>query len=813
MAKKSTRDTRSAEVNAIYTKPRQKVPFSKKIENNYAWAKDCINYFAKLGTTDNFMFIENHQEQLEMYQWYNNNIPEKYFHHIKNPLNTSKEDFKNFPAKIRPYSIVRPAIDLLMGEYRKRPFSYNVNVNNPDAINKMQEKEYETILQKLEEYWMRVLKDTAQDTELANKIVTPEQPQQEQGQQQGPNLEEDLAKFKHNYKDERAIQGQYAMDYVVRHLHIVPKLAEMFKDWLLVGKAYSYKNVYNEEIFYDRINPLLFTHDSSTQYAEDGEWACYRTFVSLSELVDMFYDELSPEDIDELDVNYYGGSFNYAYNVMNVTTFDQPTWVNRIPLVHCCWKAFKKVGILTYIDEYGQPQEMEVPEEYKAKKEKGETIEWYWVTEAWEGYRAASNFYLRIRPIPAQRNKMNLLSACKLPYNGRRYSNTNDKNTSIMELCLPYQILYITIIYMMELTLAKNKGKILLIDKNVIPSKGGWTTEQFMYYAEALGYGFVDRSNPHVDKSFNQYAPLDMSTLQHVGELIQTAEYVKQMLNNMMGISPQREGKVEQGSTVGATDKAIYQSNIISEELFAKFDEFVQRELTGILDISKLAWRNGKKAMFIGSDMRTQILEIDPNNYVNADFGVTISNSSKDKDVLDNIKQMSQAFAQNGQVPSTILEVLKAENISSLSSILKQVEEKQMQMAQQAQQSEQQQAEQELNVQMMLEKLRGQLEIDKINAEYDRKERIELIKGDVALTTVGGDTDGNGVLDINEVENRALEREKVGIDAKFRTAELMLKQKEIDTKQNAAVLKAQTDVYKADTQLKVAKQNKNKYDK
>lgn len=812
MAKKSTRDSRSAELNAVYTKPRQKLSFAQKIKDDYAWAKDCINYFAKLGTTDNFAFLENHAEQLEMYQWYNNNIPEKYFHHIKNPLNTSKEDFKNFPAKIRPYTIVRPAIDFLLGEFRKRPFSYNVNVNNPDAINKMQEKEYDTILKKLEEYWLRVLKETMQGDELANKIVSsPEQAQN--GKQAQPNLEEDLANFKHSYRDERAIQGQYAMDYIVRHLYIVPKLAEMFKDWLIAGKCYSYKNVYNEELFYERINPLLFTHDASNEYAEDGEWGCYRTFVSLSQLVDMFYEDLSESDIEELDTTYYGGSFNYAYNIHNVTTFDQPNWVNRIPLVHCCWKTFKKIGILHYTDEYGQPQKLVVPEEYKAKKEQGEKVEWYWVTEVWEGYRAASNFYLRIRPIPGQRNKMNLLSHCKLPYNGRKYSNTNDKNVSVMELCLPYQVLYITVVYMMELTLAKNKGKILLIDKNVIPNKGGWTTEQFMYYAEALGYGIIDRSNPHVDKSFNQYAPLDMSTLQHVGELIEIAEYVKSMLHSMLGITPQRLGTVEERSTVGATDKSIYQSSIISEELFAKFDEFVQRELTGILDLSKLAWRNGKKAMFIGSDMRTQVLDIDPNNYINADFGVTVSNSSKDKDVLDGLKQMAQAFAQNGQSPTTILEVLKAENISSLNSVLKKVEEKQMQMSQQQQQAEQEMAQQELNVTMMLEELKGKLNLDAINLEYDRKERIELIKGDISLYAAGGDADNNGVLDINEVENRALEREKLSKDLQIKTAELLLKNKELDNKKAADIMKANTDIYKADTQLKVAKSNKNRYDK
>ena len=806
---KSTKDER---VPLTSQKPRQKISEAEKRANNFAWAKDTMAYYSGNGNGFGWQVFNQGEtspdsEIVEKYQWYNNHIPEKYFHYVQNPLNTTKEDHKNFPAKIRPYTIIRPSIDRLCGEYRSRPFSYNVNVNNPDAINKMQEKEFDLLKEQIEAMWLNAVKGALEDKELKGKII--------ENQNTDPNaiVQEDLDKFQHSYKDERAIQGQYAIDYLIRSIFVVPTLCNMFKDWLIAGTACSLKYVHREEIIYERVNPRYLKCDESVEYSEDGEWATHITYVSLSQLVDMFYDELSEADIDDLDKNYYGGNFKNSYNTIGISANQDTNDTGLIPLVHTTWKTFKKIGLLTYTDEFGEMQKMQVPEEYKVKKELGETVEWLWVDEVWEGYCANNKYYLRIGPIPAQRNQMNNLSSCKLPYNKRRYSDANDKNISIMDLCIPYQILYIIVIYMMELTLGKTGGKVLLIDKNVIPNKGGWDFDKFMYYGKALGYAYIDRNQPGADKTFNQYQVLDMSTLKDVMELVNMAEYVKKMLASMLGFTPQREGEVKDRATVGATDASIFMSSIVSEEIFARFDEFVQRELTGLLDLSKLAWREGKKAMFIGSDMRTKILEIDPVNYVNTDFGLTISNSTKDKETLDGMKSMAQALSQNGSAPSTVLEVLKSQNISGLSAILQEIEKKQQTMAANQQQEETKLEQDKLNVMMMLEKVKGELRINEINTEYDRKEKLALLEGDILITSTGNeDVNGNGVLDVNEIEKRNIEREKMSNDGRLKVLELGLKQQEIENKRQESLVKASTEVYKADKSLEIAKQNKNKYD-
>src|SRR5690606_15762096 len=120
-----------------------------------------------------------------------------------------------------------------------------------------------------------------------------------------------------------------------------------------------------------------------------------------------------------------------------------------------------------------------------------------------------------------QRNEMNNISACKGPYNGKNFSDDHAENISVLEIGLPFQIMYIIVTRALELTIAKSKGKIVLLDKNVIPTKDGWDEDKFFYYSEALGWGLIDRTKIGVDKSFNQYQVLDLTLFDSIQQLIE----------------------------------------------------------------------------------------------------------------------------------------------------------------------------------------------------------------------------------------------------------------------------------------------------
>lgn len=758
-------DKKGRRVTYSGSKPLQKIPESKKTKE---WEMSNIDWIIGAARSD----IGNSKYRM-LYELYNNIFPEQLFHYVQNPFNSTKEEYQNLPARVRPYTILRNSIDLFLGEFKKRPFDYQVKVHNADAVNIQREEEQNNMLRLLQQVLEGYIQDEDKFAELAES-------------------------FPKNYMDARAIMGQDALSYLLESEHIFEKLNDAFKDFLIAGIAVTYKTVRREEIVYETVNPIQFAYDksSNSKYIEDGDWALQILKMSANEIVDLFYDELTPAQIDELENSTHISL--YTPNVFNrlFREGENDELRQGIEVIRVTWKSYKKIGIYKYIDEFGVEQETLLPEGWQLSDEEKAGVEWLWVTEVREGYRVDGDIYLGMKVLPAQRNEINNKSSCKLPYNGRRYSDRNAPNISVMELGLPYQVLYIIILHQIELTLQKNHGKVMLMDLGAVPNHGDWDEEKFMYYAKALGFMFISPNQEDASKNFNQYTSIDLSTLQHASQLIEMAEYIKRSWEETIGLTQQRKGNISASETVGNASRAVFQSSVISEELFTEFDDFVEKEIKGLLDLSKMAWINGKKSTYINNENRQVILDIEPDSYVESDLGVIVSNSYKDAQVLDMMKQQAQSFAQNGYSPISVLEMLRAESVSKLRELLKDELAKLELKQQQAQEAEQQMKEQELQLQQSLAEAQQNFEKELLNLKYDREEQLKYIDN-------GIDVDGNdnGVSDLADIEKIKVAREKIMIDKQIAFKQLAQDREEM-------YLKASTEKYKSDKQAQRAKTSK-----
>jgi hypothetical protein len=101
-------------------KPLQRISTKEKLKKNkdgYSeWGAKNLDFYIKRGNFDSDDYRK--QAMFDNYNYYNNVIPEEKFHYITNPLGSNKENHQNFPARIRPYNIIRPNVDLYMGEKR-----------------------------------------------------------------------------------------------------------------------------------------------------------------------------------------------------------------------------------------------------------------------------------------------------------------------------------------------------------------------------------------------------------------------------------------------------------------------------------------------------------------------------------------------------------------------------------------------------------------------------------------------------------------------------------------------------------------------
>ena len=299
-------------------------------------------------------------------------------------------------------------------------------------------------------------------------------------------------------------------------------------------------------------------------------------------------------------------------------------------------------GLLETNDVYGNPVEYEIDRSFKPRPD--EKVTWYWVSQVHEGYRIDNRYYKELRPIPFQRGTMDNPSNCKHPYNGLCYSSKHTRSVSLVEKMVPYQILYNIVKYRLEVTMAKNKDKIIPFPVGLVPDEEGWDLFTTMYYADATGYLFYDETKKEAIQAMQYMKVLDASLNQYISFIQQYLVSIKEELEEFIGITRHRKGQQMASEGKGVTQQSIFQSSVITEELFARYEEFQRRELQGFLDISKVAWIKGKRAQYVGNDMKINFLNINPEQYAEAEFGVFVKTSKKEAEKLEALKGNGAGF-------------------------------------------------------------------------------------------------------------------------------------------------------------------------
>lgn len=746
-------------------------------EKDEMWFKRNIQFCIQR-TNFNFGAQTNARKDLSLfYDVYNNQFPLEWFSHITDPLSAKKAAHKAFPAKIRPVTILRQNIDLLLGEYPRRPFIYNVENLGEDGYNSYVDQMLKKVQSNCTDHFMQAV---LQQKQANGEQLNAQQIQQLQQTLQLP--EEVQEEFQSTYKDALSIKAQKWLKRTIRDKDVKKKIHRMFKDWLIAGQCYSYKGVHNNELEYRKISPLNIDFDKSmdNDFIEDGEWVVARYLWTLSDVVDIFYHDLNKEEQDQIENEYwYNSPMGYYENLKGV--FTDPKERNKIPVYHCQWKGRKKMGFLSYLDmETFQYVEETVDEDYVIDRAKGEQVEWRYVNELYEGWRIGKDLFKQMRAAQVPRTEMNNHSHCKLNYNGRKYSDTHSENISVLEIGLPFQILYIITTYILEKTIAKSKGKIALIDHNSIPKDNGWDDEKFFYYADAMGYALIDRNQVGVDKTWNKYQVLDLTLFDCIKQLIELQAYCKQQWDDITGINRQRKGETYASDGQGVNERATFQSTVMTDMIFIGFEEFVEKELQGLIDFMPFLTAKGERSMWNDDDYGTMIMEIFPEDFSMAQLGVFISSSSQEDAKLKAAKALVEPMINAKTKASTIIEVIDAENIAELKRKLKQIEAIEQTVAEQTQQSEQQH-------QKDLEEIREKylayskmLDRQNMEAEFDRKEDIEYIKGEFQVASMDkGDKEGDNLA----VEKLLATREKDQQEFAARKVDQKLKRDQLDQKQ------------------------------
>lgn len=789
--------------------PRQKLPLSKKGKK---WQEDCVNYIIGEGNVTSGGNSTSYYGELQTYyNLYNSIFDEKDFKSITNPFKV--ED--GFPATPHDFNIIRPKVDLLIGEETKRPLNFRVIRTSQEATSEMQEKEKQMILQYIEA--------------AITARMSPEEAQQFQEQLQSGEVmpPEQIAKYMDkDYKDIVENTAYHTLTYLREKLDLDNEFIKGWKDGLISGREIYYVGVLNAEPYVERVNPIYFSYDKSPdlEFVEDGSWCCRKMRMPITEVYDRYYDKLEEKDLDKLEEMIGStpgrnlGDRSPIDMGIQLRIYDNPMFEGSgkslVNVWHCCWKSFKKIFYVTTTDDAGQPQINIVDETYQPVGNEI-SVEPDWIVEVWEGYRAGSDLYFGVQPIEYQHVSIDNPNSQKLPYCGAIYSNTNSKPRSLVSILKPLQYMYIVLWYRLELAIARDKGKVINMDITQIPKSMSISPAKWMHYLSSVGVNFI---NPYEEgwnipgreggkpAQFNQITALDLTMSNVIAEYIQLMDKIEELAGTISGITQQREGAVSSSEMVGNVERSVVQSSHITEPLFWVHNQCKRRVLNMLLNTAKGAWEEtGKqKLQYIFDNGERAFLDITPKFYYE-DMDVFVSDTSKDLENIQKLQQLIQPAMQNGASLLEAAEVLTNDNFNIIKQKLKDMQTRQEQMQQQQQEAEAQQQQQLQQMQneakqqeLMLQE--AQMDLQRYQIDQDNQTKIAVAQINAYRGVEDMDQNENGMPDVMELGKQALEQQKINQEAYNKRYEAKQKREIEDQK-----IQLEKDKMKHETELQKAK--------
>lgn len=787
--------------------PPQQLPFSKK---NKKWRKAHLDW-ADSKTFFNYSLVRKSVIHKKInYDLLNGKLHMSDIELVLNPDNI-KADF--VPDRIQHYPIMNSKLNVLRGEESRRVFDYRVIVTNPNAISEIENNKKEELLKNLQEL-------------IANTSKSEEEFNQE--------LEKLNDYYTYEWQDMREIRGNAILNHYVKEYNIPLLFNNGFMDAVTVGEEMYQCDIVGGEPVIERLNPLkvrIFKSGYSNKI-EDADMIIIEDYWSPGKVIDTYYDVLSKKDIEYIEnipdhigqasidsMDNIDERFGYVNNHMvgeEISTdgfyFDPFNLFSdsisnsllpydlagNIRVLRMYWKSRRRIKkVKSYDPETGEEIYNFYPETYVIDKDNGEEEQILYINEAWEGTKIGTDIYVNMRPRVIQYNRLSNPSRCHFGIIGSIYNLNDSRPFSLVDMMKRYNYFYDVIHDRLNKIMARNWGKLLRLDLAKVPKK--WDIKKWMYYAKVNGIavedsfkeGNIGSATGKLAGALNNSSSgvIDAEFGNSIQSQINLLEFIKMEMSEVVGITRQREGQISNRETVGGVERATLQSSHITEWLFVIHDDVKRRVLECFLETAKIAFKGrSKKFPYILSDGSMKIMDVDGDEFAEADYGLVVDNSQGTQELAQKLDMLAQAALQNQTLSfSTIMRLY---NSSSLAEKQRLVERDEQAIQERNAQAQQQQLQSQ---QQMV-----QLENEQRLAEMQQKEQANIRDNETKIIIaqiqasnkedgISEPEDDDGRADLREKirefdEKLKLEKEKLSFERKKHSDDIRIKEKSLQNK-------------------------------
>lgn len=791
--------------------PPQQLPYSKK---NKKWRKAHLDW-ADSKTFFNYSLVRKSVIHKKIaYDLLNGKLHMSDLELILNPENLQAGFI---PDRIQHYPIMNSKLNVLRGEESKRVFDFKVVVTNPNAISEIENNKKQELLQKLQEW----VSNTAQSEKEANQ-----------------ELERINDYYTYEWQDMREIRANALLNHYIKEYNMPLMFNQGFMDAMANGEEMYQCDIVGGEPIIMRLNPLkvrIFKSGYSNKI-EDADMIIYEDYWSPGRVIDTFYDVLTKKDleyieklpdhvgqaaIDSMDNidERYGFVNNHmigdeistegffwdplgGYDGVNNSLLPYDV-AGNLRVLRVYWKSRRRIKkVKSYDPETGEEVYNFYPENYILNKDAGEEEQIFYINEAWEGTKIGTDIYVNMKPRVVQYNRLSNPSRCHFGIVGSIYNLNDNRPFSLVDMMKPYNYLYDVIHDRLNKLIARNWGSLVRLDFAKKPRD--WDVEKWLYYAKTMGLAVEDSFNEgsigaatgKLAGALNNASTgvITASDGNQIQQYINLLEFIKMEMAEVAGITKQREGQVSNRETVGGVERATLQSSHITEWLFVVHEDVKKRALECFLETAKIALRGrSKKFQYILSDNSMRVMDIDGDEFAEADYGLVVDNSNGVQELNQKLDTLAQAALQNQTLHfSTIMKLFSSSSLAEKQRLVEKDERDIQERQAQAQQQQAQIQQQEIERKAQIEQAKMQQE-DALNArDNETKIQVALINAQSKNTMDDGieepefseEARANLLEKIRQFDEKMkLDRERLELDKDKARTDARLKEKQIN-KQN-----------------------------
>lgn len=638
------------------------------------------------------------------------------------------------------YRLGRTKIDLLNGEWLKRPLAATVTTINSDAMSeKLQQEYFMRGAMVAKEEIVQIKQKGGVDIMEGTPI---------------PEDENDPIWDKMSFKDQCEDVMQIILNNQIKELNIKKKLSRSFLDLEITNHCFvKVERDETGEIKLYNIDPrdAIYEAIEGDDYLERSPIMGAGQWVPIHQVLKRY--NLTPKQVQELEnardnPDSYLGESGTGRGYMQMSNGQlmcyviHVTWISSTPdyykIVPKTKSQLELDGSSDKLEFQMDPVKYETNIDYHNKNvEKGlYKVEVRYRDEEYEATRIGGCIDVNMRPTRFQKRSIDKPSeVLNSTYLGYIHGRVDGVSVSLQQVIENFDNMFDINMYQILKDLSRMKGKVLTIDRSAIGQKvkleevlyNMMNNQLIDYDSSAIG----NAGGRNLDPS-TMFKTFDLGLSDSFQQLLVLQNNIINMLNQITGINETRAGQTAASSTATAQQSDISNSRTITEGLFYGMHGFVERVMKTVVNSTAVSWafyKTEKGEQILGTD-RFQFLKVtEAIGY--RDYGVYIEDGTEYLEISQKIEQMMLASLNAKEIRTMdALNVLLAKTVAQKKSFLENAWVE-MQKVMQASQENAQQAE----AAMQQQSLETQVQIATENREDQQKAKMDEIyaKGEVQI--------------------------------------------------------------------------------